>query len=88
MAAQRSRVIGWNDQAHCLQDRFRFVLQPWYGRVRGLTLGTRSVVLDHDDRVLLLRHTYAPGWFLPAAGVERGETIYDAALRSCAKRPR
>ena len=59
----------------------RFVLQPWYRQVRGLTLGTRSVVLDDEGRVLLLRHTYAPGWFLPGGGVERGETIYDAALR-------
>ena len=46
----------------------------------GLTLGTRTVVLE-DDRVLLVRHTYAPGWLFPGGGVDRGETIYDAAMR-------
>ncbi|MFO1121289.1 MAG: NUDIX domain-containing protein [Hyphomicrobiales bacterium] len=59
----------------------RLFMQPWYRQVRGMTLGTRSVVLDGTSRVLLIRHTYAPGWFLPGGGVERGETIYAAACR-------
>lgn len=58
------------------------VLHPFYRQMRGMTLGTRTVVLRDDDReVLLLRHGYAPGWLLPGGGVERGETVAEAALR-------
>ena len=59
----------------------RLIIQPWYRQVRGLTLGTRNVVLDEASCVLLIQHTYAPGWMLPGGGVERGETIYAAAVR-------
>lgn len=58
----------------------RLVLQPWHRQARGMTLGTRSIVVE-GDQILLVRHTYAPGWLLPGGGVERGETIYGAALR-------
>lgn len=58
------------------------VVQPFYRQARGLTLGTRTLVLKEDDRsVLLVRHTYAPGWLLPGGGVDRGETIYQSAVR-------
>ena len=57
------------------------VLQPFYRQVRGLTIGTRTLVLRGENEVLLVRHTYAPGWLLPGGGVERRETIYQAAVR-------
>jgi ADP-ribose pyrophosphatase YjhB (NUDIX family) len=58
------------------------LLHPVYRQVRGMTLGTRTVVLRDEDReVLLLRHGYAPGWLLPGGGVERGESLVEAALR-------
>lgn len=59
----------------------RLVLHPWYRLSRGMTLGTRSLVLDGEGRVLLVRHGYAPGWLLPGGGVERGETIFASARR-------
>jgi 8-oxo-dGTP pyrophosphatase MutT (NUDIX family) len=59
----------------------KLVLHPWYRLTRGLTLGTRTVVIDGEARVLLVRHTYAPGWLLPGGGVERGETIFGSARR-------
>lgn len=64
-----------------LKSAQKLILQPLYRQTRGMTLGTRVVVMDDAARVLLVRHTYAPGWLLPGGGVERGETIVDAATR-------
>jgi len=53
----------------------QFVLHPWFRLTRGMTLGVRAMVLDDNGRVLLVRHSYAPGWLFPGGGVERGETL-------------
>jgi 8-oxo-dGTP pyrophosphatase MutT (NUDIX family) len=57
------------------------VQQPLARILRGKTLGARIAVFDAQNRILLVRHTYAPGWILPGGGVERGETLRKAALR-------
>lgn len=37
-----------------------------YRQTRGMTLGTRTLVLkEQAAEVLLVRHGYAPGWLLP-----------------------
>lgn len=46
---------------------------------RGLTLGVRAVVFSSDGKILLVRHTYTPGWHFPGGGVEVGESA-EAAL--------
>jgi ADP-ribose pyrophosphatase YjhB (NUDIX family) len=39
------------------------------------------VIIDGEDRVLLVRHSYRPGWFFPGGGVEWNETIETALAR-------
>jgi 8-oxo-dGTP pyrophosphatase MutT (NUDIX family) len=70
----------------------RSALRPWYARAaaaahgrlwwtRAVTLGVRAVVLDAAGRVLLVRHTYTRGWYLPGGGVDRGESAEAAIVR-------
>lgn len=53
----------------------------WFRLARGLTLGVRGLVVDGEGRVLLVEHTYVPGWYLPGGGVERGESAEEALAR-------
>jgi 8-oxo-dGTP pyrophosphatase MutT (NUDIX family) len=39
------------------------------------------VVLDENNRVFLVKHSYVSGWYLPGGGVEAGETLMDALKR-------
>ena len=48
---------------------------------RGMTLGVRGVAVDEAGRVLLVKHTYLHGWWLPGGGVERGQSCEDALIR-------
>ena len=63
------------------EPALRRVLHLYWRFARGMTLGVRGVVLDGDDRVFLVKHTYVAGWYLPGGGVETGETFRDALAR-------
>jgi 8-oxo-dGTP pyrophosphatase MutT (NUDIX family) len=54
--------------------RLRFVLG------RPITAGVRVMAL-HEGGVVLVRHTYMPGWFFPGGGLKRRETMEQAARR-------
>lgn len=49
--------------------------------VRPVELGVRTLIIA-DNRVLLVRHRAGlPEWILPGGGVQRGETLAEAARR-------
>ena len=66
---------------HRLGPAIRRVMHLYFRLSRGMTLGVRAVVLDPVGRVLLVKHTYMPGWYLPGGGVEVGQTFRDALER-------
>ncbi len=45
------------------------------------SLGVRVLVRNEDGEVLLVRHTYVGGWYLPGGGVDKGEVMAAAAAR-------
>jgi ADP-ribose pyrophosphatase YjhB (NUDIX family) len=51
----------------------RPMIQTWARLTRGTTLGVRALVTDAEGRVLLVEHSYVPGWHLPGGGVDPGE---------------
>lgn len=57
----------------------------WWRMSRAMTLGVRGLATDGDGRVLLVRHTYRAGWYLPGGGVESGEVAPDALAREMAE---
>ena len=54
----------------------------WWRLSGSAVRGCRVLVLDIDDRVLLIRHSYDAGrWMLPGGGLARGEAPVSAAAR-------
>lgn len=65
--------------AHALRRR-------WWRLARRLgrapVRGCRVLVIDHAERVLLIRHSYGERhWTLPGGGLGRGEDVLEAAAR-------
>ena len=63
------------------EPQLRRVFHLYWRLVRSMTLGVRAVVLDADNKVFLVKHSYVSGWHLPGGGVEVGETFLDALRR-------
>jgi len=58
----------------------------WWRVARRKVRGCRAVVLDHEGRVLLIRHSYGSGhWMLPGGGLDRGEEALPGAVREVAE---
>lgn len=58
-----------------LRKIYQFIVHP-------INLGVR-VMLIQNGKVLLVRHVYQDGWFMPGGGMKRKETLEQAARREC-----
>ena len=79
---QKTHGMNVGKREGVLQNRLlQWLLHRWFLLTRAMTMGVRAIVLDGEDRVLLVEHTYTPGWHLPGGGIEIGETVLDALAK-------
>jgi 8-oxo-dGTP pyrophosphatase MutT (NUDIX family) len=45
------------------------------------TIGARAIVINPQNQVLLVKHTYQPHWYTPGGGIQNGESIKAGLLR-------
>lgn len=65
--------------------RFLHSVRRLHWRItRPTTVGVRLLAVKEGE-VLLVRHTYLDGWYLPGGGVQAGETLRDAVKREAAE---
>src|SRR5882762_4148731 len=76
-----SMAMTLQDLRKMSEPALRRVFHLYWRFARGMTLGVRAVVLDRDNRVFLVKHSYVSGWHLPGGGVEVGESFREALRR-------
>jgi 8-oxo-dGTP pyrophosphatase MutT (NUDIX family) len=66
-----------------LRIAFQLAKVYWF-ITRPVSAGVR-VLMVRDGQVLLVRHSYQDGWFMPGGGIKRGETLVQAAHREASE---
>ncbi|MFC7619848.1 NUDIX domain-containing protein [Microlunatus sp. GCM10028923] len=63
------------------EDSYVGSLRQVVGDRRLITPGPRAVIMDDQDRLLLIRRSDNGAWAMPAGGLELGESIWEALVR-------
>src|ERR1700712_4944105 len=80
MVDQRSGLVRrWLVRAGMTLAHRLMVLRWFVTRPR--TSGVRAIVLTPEGWIVLIRHSYVRGWYLPGGGREAGEDPQTAILR-------
>ena len=70
--ADTSERLGINEDHKVSRSpltKLRILLtRPVLRLTRGMTLGSRTAVIDGEGRFMLVKQTYAPGWIFPGGG--------------------
>lgn len=45
------------------------------------TIGVRAIVLNEQKQILLVKHSYSSGWYLPGGGVKSNESAVEGIIR-------
>ena len=59
----------------------QFVRRTLWYFTRPKVLGVQAIALTRAGRIVLVKHRYTPGWYLPGGGQNKGETPEAAVLR-------
>jgi 8-oxo-dGTP pyrophosphatase MutT (NUDIX family) len=62
-------------------DRLQFLRAGFRGLLAPVSLGVAAIATGPEGRVLLVRHTYRAGWYLPGGAVDRAEDPECAVMR-------
>ena len=60
---------------------FLSFLHKYFLFSRPLTMGGRCVIVNEDNEIYLVEHSYISGWYLPGGGVAVGESAENAIKR-------
>ena len=77
--------MGLNRLRRRFEPVIRRVMHFYWRFSRAATLGVRAMVIDGNDRIFLVKHSYVDGWHLPGGGVETGESLLEALARELAE---
>ena len=59
---------------------YNFFKRHFLNTFRIKTVGVRALIFK-DNKILLVRHTYIDGWYLPGGGVNAHESAHQAVVR-------